>query len=73
MSEQQDKDYLGDGLYATDRGYDIALSAENGVFATDTVYLDEQVAAAFVRYLERRRPGFIAAVTKNQLTQKPQS
>jgi hypothetical protein len=46
-----DKVYLGDGLYAAWDGYRVILTAENGIEATDTVYLDENTWAALVNYI----------------------
>ena len=42
--------YLGDGLYADFDGFQIVLSAENGIRAHDTVYLDERVLESFLRW-----------------------
>lgn len=47
-----EKIYLGDGLYANFDGYQIVLSAENGIYAHDTVYLDPFVLAKFLKYIE---------------------
>lgn len=47
------KQYLGDGLYADYDGYHIVLTAENGISASDTVYLDPQVYTALMAYVER--------------------
>ena len=44
--------YLGDGLYAEFDGYQICLYASNGVYATNTVYLDPKVLESFLRYVE---------------------
>ena len=47
------KDYLGDGVYVEiDRGM-LKLTAENGIFSTDTIYLEPQVYEALIRYVER--------------------
>lgn len=46
-----EKRYLGDGLYASFDGYHVVLSAENGTYATDTVYLDDTVLVNFERYV----------------------
>ena len=48
-----DKTYLGDGLYAAWDGEYIILSAENGIRATDTVYLDAETWAELVDYIDR--------------------
>lgn len=42
--------YLGDGLYADFDGFQIVLSAENGIRAHDTVYLDSRVLESFQRW-----------------------
>ena len=51
------EDYLGDGLYVDYDGYQICLAANDKVSGnpTDIVYLDPDVIAAFIRYLERMR------------------
>ncbi len=48
------KEYLGDGLYADDRGHHIELSCEreNG---TNWVALDGETLMEFIRFLERSR------------------
>lgn len=51
------KEYLGDGLYVNFDGYQIALSAENGITATDTVYLEPQVLQSFLEYIARLKDG----------------
>jgi len=51
--EHRAKEYLGDGLYAAFDGYHIVLSAEDGIRATDTVYLEDGVLNTFFRYVER--------------------
>lgn len=45
--------YLGDGLYASFDGYQIALKANDPNNPTDTVYLDEKVTEAFVKFLDK--------------------
>lgn len=50
-----EKQYLGDGLYADFDGFHIVLTAENGISATDTVYLDAEVYDALVGYVTRLR------------------
>ncbi len=48
------KEYLGDGLYVYDEGFQIELSAmqANGVNA---VYLDDTVLDALFRFIEKKR------------------
>jgi len=47
------KDYLGDGVYAKCDGYHIVLTAENGIYATDTIYLEPDVMKRLIRYYDR--------------------
>ncbi len=45
-----DKRYIGDGVYAdVDRGM-IKLTAENGLCATDTIYLEPEVFEALQQF-----------------------
>jgi hypothetical protein len=47
-----EKTYLGDGLYASFDGFQVALTAENGVEVLEEVFLDSSVIAAFLRFIE---------------------
>lgn len=51
------KEYLGDGLYADYDGEHIVLTAENGITATDTVYLNREVFEALLSFEKRLREG----------------
>lgn len=42
--------YLGDGLYADFDGFNVVLSAENGEYSHDTVYLEPCVFGSFKRW-----------------------
>jgi hypothetical protein len=55
MSEFED--YLGDGLYVDYDGYQICLAAYDKVSGdpSDKAYLEPNVIAAFIRYLEKMR------------------
>lgn len=53
MGDRFEKQYLGDGVYARFEGYQVILTAEDGSKATDTIYLDEQVLAAFEKYIQK--------------------
>jgi hypothetical protein len=44
--------YLGDGLYADWDGWQIELSASNGIAKTNTVYLEPSVLVAFNRWVK---------------------
>ncbi len=41
------RSYLGDGVYSSFDGYQLMLTAENGISATDTIYLNPEVLEAF--------------------------
>jgi hypothetical protein len=58
------KQYLGDGVYVTNDGYSLILTAENGIEVTNTVYLDPQVYDALRRYVEYLRTGPSQATSK---------
>jgi hypothetical protein len=47
--------YLGDGLYASFDGYQIRLYAHDGIRATDEVFLEPTVLAAFERFVATLR------------------
>jgi len=51
------KEYLGDGVYADIREGDgsIILTAENGIRATDTIYLEPAVLGALFAFVERNK------------------
>jgi hypothetical protein len=48
-----DDSYLGDGLYASFDGWQIELYASNGIEKTNSVLLDSDTLAAFLKYVER--------------------
>ena len=45
------KVYLGDGAYYEFDGHGVSLTAENGIRATDRVYLEPEVIVALLRAL----------------------
>ena len=46
-------EYLGDGLYVEWDGYYVKLMANDQHNPTDTVYLEDNVLATFMKYIER--------------------
>lgn len=46
--------YLGDGLFADFDGHNVVLSAENGVFSHDTVYVEPSTLESFNRWHAQR-------------------
>lgn len=49
------KEYLGDGAYAEFDGFGIMLTAENGIAATDTIYLEPDVLRSLIRFAKNQR------------------
>lgn len=49
------KVYLGDGVYVEIEDGRIKLTAENGIVATDTIYLEVEVYQALIAFVERLR------------------
>ncbi len=47
------KAYLGDGVYVDNDGYSIVLTAENGIEATNTIYLEPDVFSSLLTYVEK--------------------
>lgn len=56
-------EYLGDSVYALDDGYHVVLSANDG---DETIYLEERVVDAFLRFLEKSRGVEITVKKKNE-------
>lgn len=50
------KIYLGDGAYAEFDGYGFVLTAENGIEATDRIYLEPDVYEKLVEFARMCRP-----------------
>jgi hypothetical protein len=48
-----EKQYLGDGLYASYDGYQVTLKANSETNPTDTVYLDPHVLFALLNFIKR--------------------
>lgn len=51
--DDRKKQYIGDGAYVAYDGYSLILTAEDGIRATDTIYLEPDVWASLVSYVER--------------------
>lgn len=47
------KEYLGDGVYASFDGYQIWLTAENGICATDSIALEPDVLNSLNRFAQK--------------------
>lgn len=46
------QEYLGDGVYVVHDGFGIWMTAENGMEATDAIYLEPPVLKALDRFRE---------------------
>ena len=53
------EEYLGDGLYASDEGHQIALKANHHEYPSDVVYLDSYVFTAFINWVKRVHPEWL--------------
>ena len=49
------KEYLGDGVYIENEGYQLKLTTENGIATTNTIYMEEAVVMALESYIRRLR------------------
>lgn len=47
------KVYLGDGVYAEDDDFGITLTTENGIEATNEIYLEYDVLSNLLEYVEK--------------------
>ena len=48
------KEYLGDAVYVEQRDGMLKLTTEDGISTTNTIYLEPEVYAALVAYVQRR-------------------
>lgn len=46
-----EKEYIGEGVYAVFNGYAVILTTENGIEATNTIEIDEHVYRALIRWV----------------------
>jgi len=49
---KENSHYLGDGLYAYYDGYQIRLFSSNGLKVLEHVFLNDEVIARFIDYIE---------------------
>jgi hypothetical protein len=47
------KEYLGDGAYVRHDGYSFVLTTEDGIQATNTIYLEPEHIDMLVDYVQR--------------------
>lgn len=52
---EANKEYLGDGVYASMDEYGITLTTENGVRTSNTIFLEPVVFSALIGYEKRIR------------------
>ena len=52
--DKKSKSYLGDGVYVQSDVFGIILTVENGVSATEEIFLDDTVILNLVKYLSNR-------------------
>ena len=51
---KSNKQYLGDGVYANFDGYQVKLTASDGVYDTDKIYLNPEVMKSLIEYYEKQ-------------------
>lgn len=59
------KRYLGDGAYVEYDGFGLVLTAEDGIRATNTVYLEPEVLAELERFVAELRAALRSAEPNN--------
>lgn len=62
------KIYLGDGLYARDDGFQIWLTAEDGISIQNEVALEPAVLQSFIEFVARSRKLKITVEHQDQET-----
>ncbi len=60
------KTYLGDGCYVDFDGYDLILTAEDGVNVNHRIVLEPYVYRALVEYVDRIRSGAVFHATREE-------
>ena len=53
MKDFPEKDYIGDGLYAQFANEMLMLTTEDGISATNTIFLEPEVFVALCHYIQR--------------------
>jgi len=49
-----DKSYIGDGVYIQTDGFAITLTTENGIIATNTIYLEPEHCRKIMEYCRKK-------------------
>jgi hypothetical protein len=47
------KEYLGDGVYIDFDGFQVVLTAENGISVTSTIYLDQAMIRGIIKFVKK--------------------
>jgi hypothetical protein len=47
------KEYIGDSVYATYDGYGIELTTENGMGATNHIFIEPSVLASLIKFAQQ--------------------
>lgn len=47
------KTYLGDSVYCEFDGYGYVLTTENGIEASNTIHIDDEVLESFMMFVQR--------------------
>ena len=65
------KRYLGDGVYVDFDGFQIVLTTEDGLRATNTIYLEPEVVNALFRFAQQVDRGIRDAFPKDEEKGEP--
>lgn len=52
--KDENKTYIGDGVYAEFTGYDFILTTENGYEATNTIHMEPDMIRALDRFMKNK-------------------
>jgi hypothetical protein len=67
------KAYIGDGVYVDYDGWNLILTAEDGIKATNTIYLEPDVLRSLLDYVEQFKNGDDPKNDSYAETDKPMS
>lgn len=52
---QNNKEYLGDGVYISDDGFQFRITTENGVSVQNEVFMEPLVVESLIKYIAKAR------------------
>lgn len=52
MANEQDKTYIGDGVYVEFDGYQLIVTTENGISVTNLIVIEPQIWSSLQHYVK---------------------